>query len=124
MRDVFFPKNEFLGIADGWVPCIDICERGNEILIELELPGVSQKDITIWLHSNRIEVRGVKRENVIGRNITYLRFEREYGRFRRVIALPSAIAPERTRASLANGVLAISLKKNRVRSGKDDAQLV
>jgi len=111
MGEVFFPKREALEVNEGWVPCVDIYEKENEIVVETELPGVSQKDITISLHSNRIEVKGLKRENQIPEKAKYLRLEREYGNFRRVIFLPSSALPEKTKASLENGILTITLKK-------------
>lgn len=111
MGEVFSPKKEFLGLDEGWIPCVDIYEKENEITIETEVPGVSQKDITILLHNNRIEIRGVKKENLPPAGIRYLRLEKEYGSFRRVISLPGAVIPERTRATLENGVLSIVMRK-------------
>lgn len=111
MGEVFIQKREFLGLDEGWVPCVDIYEKENEITIETEVPGVSQKDITILLHNNMIEIRGVKMENLPQARIKYLRLEKEYGPFKRVISLPCAVIPERTRATLENGVLSIVMRK-------------
>lgn len=111
MGEVFFQKKEILELNEGWVPYLDIYEKENEIIVETELPGVAQKDITISLHSNRIEVKGMKRENPIPEKTKYLRLEREYGNFRRVVSLPTSILPEKTKACLENGILTIILKK-------------
>jgi HSP20 family protein len=111
MGEVFFQKKEQLILNEGWVPCVDIYEKENEIIVETELPGVRQKDITILLHSSRIEVKGLKKEEVIAKKIKYSRLEREFGNFRRTIFLPSSILPEKTKASLENGILIITLKK-------------
>ena len=61
--EVFVQKKELLGLDESWMPCIDIAERGEDLIVEVELPGVDQNGITILLHSSRIEVKGIKKEN-------------------------------------------------------------
>ena len=117
--EVFFQKREFFGLDEIWVPCVDISEKRNEIVVEIEVPGVSQKDINILLHSNRLEITGVKREKLSLGKKRYLRLEREYGNFRRYIFLPSIVIPDKATASLENGVLRIILKKFR-RRGEEE----
>ena len=109
--EVFFHKKDALSFEEGWIPRVDIYEKGSEIVIETEVPGVFQKDVIILLHSNKIEIRGKKRENLSDKNIRYVRLEREYGTFRRVISLPGLVIPEKTQATLVNGVLIISMRK-------------
>lgn len=120
--EFFLQKRETLGLDESWVPCVDISEKEDEVIVEIELPGVSQKDTTILLHSNRIEIKGRKRESQPPSSIKYLRLEREYGAFRRFIFLPCAIIPEKAKASLENGVLSIVLKKF-IRKAKDEVVL-
>ncbi|MDH5386689.1 MAG: Hsp20/alpha crystallin family protein, partial [Candidatus Aminicenantes bacterium] len=49
--EFFSQENELFGLDESWVPCVDISEKGNEVIVAVELPGVAQKDITILLHS-------------------------------------------------------------------------
>lgn len=108
--EFFYQKRELLGLDEGWNPNLDVCENKNEITVEIELPGVVQKDITLLLHSNRLEIKGIKKENLPDQ-IKYIRLEREYGPFRRFVFLPQAVVPEKATASMKNGVLTITLKK-------------
>jgi HSP20 family protein len=117
--EFFSQKKELLGLDESWVPCVDISEKGNEVIIAVELPGVSQQDITILLHSNRLEIKGVKKEKRTRREIRYHRIEREYGTFRRYVFLPSAVVPEKSLALLENGVLTVILKKYRRKKEKE-----
>ncbi|MDH5744435.1 MAG: Hsp20/alpha crystallin family protein [Candidatus Aminicenantes bacterium] len=117
--EFFSQENELFGLDESWVPCVDISEKGNEVIVAVELPGVAQKDITILLHSNRLEIKGVKREKRPQSNMKYHRLEREYGTFRRFVFLPSAVVPERSRALLENGILTIILKKFRRKKEKE-----
>ena len=117
--EVFFQKREILSLDESWVPCVDISEKENEINVEIELPGVAQKDIGILLHSNRLEISGVKKENLPQGKIKYHRLEREYGTFRRYIFLPSVVIPEKAKASLENGILTVVLKKYKRKKEKE-----
>mgnify|MGYP006269891217 CR=1 FL=1 len=117
--EVLYQKKELLGLDERWNPCLDISEKGNEITVEVELPGVAQKDVTLLLHSNRLEIKGTKRENLPQGQIKYVRLEREYGPFRRFVFLPETIVPEKAHASLENGVLRISLRKYKQKGEKE-----
>jgi len=110
---VLIQKREVLGYHQGWIPSVDICEKGNEVVVEIEVPGVVRKDLKIWHYGNRIEVRGVKKETLREESKRYLRLEREFGAFRRIIFLPTAVSSEKTAAYLENGILTVVLKKKR-----------
>jgi len=100
-----------LGYAEGWFPRMDVCEKDEEIVVELEMPGIPPDEVVILVHHNRLEVRGLKKEEPLPEGGTYLRVEREYGPFRRVIDLPASILPDKARAVLQDGILIITLKK-------------
>lgn len=117
--EAFFQKRDFFGLDESWVPYVDLSEKGDEINVTIELPGVSQKDINILLHSNRLEITGVKKENLPQGRIKYLRLEREYGTFRRYIFLPSVVIPEKAKALLENGVLNVVLRKYKRKKEKE-----
>jgi HSP20 family protein len=109
--EVFLKKRDLLGLDESWVPCADVAENETNITVEMDLPGVEQKDIQLVFHGNRIEIKGMKKEIPTGTRIRYLRLEREYGPFRRFIFLPNAVHLEKTKALLENGVLTIQFKK-------------
>ena len=117
--EVFIQNKELLGLDESWLPRVDISERGEELIVEVELPGVDQSGITILLSSSRIEVKGIKKENLPSSPFKFLRLEREYGTFRRFIFLPSAIEPEKATATLENGILTIILRKHRTRKDRE-----
>jgi HSP20 family protein len=116
--EVFPKKKDLLGLDESWVPCVDVAENETDISVEVELPGVEQKDIQLIFYGNRIEIKGQKKEVPPGTRIKYLRLEREYGPFRRFIFLPTAVQPAKTRALLENGVLTIQFKKARRRQDR------
>jgi HSP20 family protein len=94
-----------------WLPLVDVYEKKDEIVVEAEIPGVSETDVEITVQSNRVEIKGLKKEGISSGKIKFLRLEREFGAFRRLVALPSTVVPDRAKAVLTNGVLKIHLKK-------------
>jgi HSP20 family protein len=117
--EFFSQKKDLLGLDESWIPSVDISEKEDEVIVKVELPGVHQKDISILLHSNRIEIKGIKRERRSQSRIRYFRLEREFGTFRRIIFLPSAVDPEKSKALLKNGILTILLTKYRRRKERE-----
>jgi len=112
-------REKFLDWDETWIPRVDIYEKSREIIVEAEIPGVPQSDITITVQSNRVEIKGMKKENISSKKIRYLRLEREFGSFRRFVALPSTVVPDKAKAFLENGVLTLFLKKYIPKEDKD-----
>jgi HSP20 family protein len=100
-----------LDLDENWIPRVDVCEKPREIIVEAEIPGVAQADIIITVQSSRVEIRGMKKERIPSEKIHYLRLEREFGSFRRLVALPATVLPDRAKAFLQNGVLTLRLIK-------------
>ena len=92
-------------------PAVDVYEKEREIIVEMELPGVHEKDVKILLYPSRVEVRGFKREVSGHQGARYLRLERGFGAFRREVPVPGAVDPEKAYASFENGILTIVLGK-------------
>jgi len=93
------------------IPAVDVYETETEFIVEIELPGVSDKDVKVLLFSNRVEVSGFKRELASHQESRYMRLEREFGAFRRDVVVPGAVDPDQACAALENGVLTVVLKK-------------
>jgi HSP20 family protein len=93
------------------LPPIDVYETAGEFIVEMELPGVDDRDVRVMLFSSRLEVSGFKRELGAPNGSRYTRLEREFGSFRRDVVVPGEIDPDRAAAALENGVLTIVLKK-------------
>ena len=110
---IFIYKKEVIGWNESWVPFVDISEGKNVIIIRAEVPGVNEKDISIMLQSNKVELKGIKREPVFPEKVKYIRLERETGRFRRIIFLPKTVSIHGAEALLGNGILTLVLNKTR-----------
>jgi len=119
VEEVFIHNKDLLGLDESWVPCVDVSERGNDLFVKVELPGVEEKDVLILLYSSRLEIKGFKKESLPDSGFKFLRLEREYGNFRRFVFLPTSVRSDRAKASLENGVLTIHLKKQQPKGEKE-----
>lgn len=98
-------------IAQGGVwPPTNFYDDGDHILVYSELPGVNEDDINIKLHNNLLTIKGERKENA-PEGYAILRQERNVAPFSRSFTLPVEIDPEKTSASLKNGILTVKLVK-------------
>ena len=94
-----------------FLPQIDVCERSDEIVILVEMPGISRKDVTISWKEHVLIISGQKQQQPEAMNVRYLCVERNYGAFRREIAISIPIDYKKARAELKNGLMKIHLPK-------------
>src|SRR5215467_586551 len=94
-----------------WMPAVDVCERAEEIVIFVELPGISREDVKLSWHDGILTISGHKRQQPDTGIARYHCVERNYGQFRRDITISIPIEHEKARAELRNGVMRIYLPK-------------
>jgi len=96
-----------------WTPPVDILETENELLLKMDVPEISLKDVDIRLDNDTLTVKGERKfEPAQGKG--YHRIERSYGTFARSFTLPNMVDTERVRADYRNGVLTVTLPKKDV----------
>ncbi len=94
-----------------WAPAVDMYATKDDLVITLELPGVSEKDVSVSITGDLLTIKGERRfENQV-KEQDLLHVERTYGKFERVIQLPMAVQADRVKATYREGVLEIKLPK-------------
>jgi HSP20 family protein len=93
-------------------PRMNIEDKGNEIRVTAELPGVSEGDIEVTLDDDMLIIAGEKRQEEEVDQGGMRLVERAFGRFRRAIQLPFAPDPDHVEAQFRDGVLTITAPKN------------
>jgi HSP20 family protein len=92
-----------------WVPPIEAFMRDGAFVVRAELPGLTEKDVSVELAGDVLTIKGERKEEKTSTEGDYYRTERSYGTFQRAVALPEGAAGDRARASFKNGVLEISV---------------
>ncbi|RMH05185.1 MAG: Hsp20/alpha crystallin family protein [Aquificota bacterium] len=100
-----------------FAPVVDVYETDKELVVKAEVPGVKKEDIEVAIRDNALHIRGEKKEEKEEKTETYHRVERVYGKFERVIVLPTDVKVEEAKAEFKDGVLEIRLPK--VESAKE-----
>jgi HSP20 family protein len=105
----FEPEERF---RSAWGPVIDVLESPDDVTLRVELPGVNKEDIRLRWRDGLLAITGVKPRQVAPEaGMRYLCVERQYGEFRRDIAIGTPIDFERCSARLVDGLLHIRLPK-------------
>lgn len=94
-----------------WFPVTDISETPESLTLRLEVPGLTRDQIKISVENNTLSVRGEKVQETSSENESFHRTERSFGPFERSFALPPYVDTDQVKASLNDGVLAISLPR-------------
>jgi HSP20 family protein len=99
------------GNADplAFAPKIDVLQRGNELVVRADLPGVKPDDVTVEVSEDAITISGQRKEEAVEDSGNIYRVERRYGAFFREIPLPEGAIADQAKASFKDGVLEITV---------------
>jgi len=92
-------------------PSLDIGADDKEYTITVEVPGVSQKDVSIEVANRTLTIRGEKRQQSENKDKNFYRVECAYGAFQRVLSLPDDADEDAIKAEFAHGVLTITIPR-------------
>ena len=110
MFDLFaFPEQ-----AEGFrQPLVDVVDRGKELLLTAELPGVDKKDIDVSIDEDSLAIRAESRQEKKEdrEQEGYYFHERAFQGFFRKIPLPSEVVAGKIKAEFRNGILTVNLPK-------------
>ena len=95
-----------------WSPTVDVCERPDEIVIFVEMPGVHRSDVQLAWNDGLLIISGVKRQMAATDcSARYLCVERTYGQVRREITIETSVDYKAAKAELKDGLMKIHLPK-------------
>ena len=90
----------------GFAPPMDTLERGETLVIELELPGVDPAAVRVDVTARTLIIQGVKAGEAICAK-HYMCAERRFGPFRRTLVLPTEFSGFQAQAEMADGILRV-----------------
>lgn len=100
-------------MSDGtrsFVPAADLVVGDDEVIVNMDLPGMTADDVTIEARENAVTVSG-ERPYPYADDDDRHRIERGYGKFERVLQLPFEFDADAIKASMDNGVLTLRIPK-------------
>jgi HSP20 family protein len=113
MFDMTFPINweEGRDVAQ-WRPTVDIYEKGGEMVVHAEIPGVKKEDISLEMNDNVMTIKGKRTTEEEVDEDGYYRKERHFGSFQRSIPLSEAVDVEQVKAAYRDGVLEVRIPQS------------
>ncbi len=111
-RDLFFQP--FFGelrkrFGGDWLPAIDVFRRGDQVIVEVDLPGVRKEDLEVTVEEGHLILKGTRQSETELREEDCYRLERNSGAFYRRVALPFEVNPETVAAHFKDGILRVEL---------------
>lgn len=86
-------------------PAVDMFEREGKLVVKADLPGFAREDIEVRVFENNLEIKGERKsEEEINRK-NYMKIERTFGSFKRVLKLPENANSNKVDATFKDGVL-------------------
>lgn len=104
---------------------VDVADRDDELVVTVDLPGYRTEDIDLTLREDQLHVdaeREEEAEEADEEDGRYIRKERRHESVSRSIHLPEAVDEENAAAQFQNGVLTVTLPKER--EGEDDSHRI
>ena len=93
-----------------WAPSIDVVERPEDVLVEVDLPGVDRKSLDLTVENGLLTIRA-ERKAAAPEQSTCHCYERPRGTFYRAVRLPEETLSDKVEATYEDGVLRIVLGK-------------
>jgi HSP20 family protein len=90
-----------------WSPAADAYETPEELILNIELPGVRLEDVRLESLDGKLRVSGHRRADNSVEPRHFMRMERIYGSFSREFPVPPSLEPSMIKATLRAGVLRI-----------------
>jgi len=93
-----------------WIPQIEVFQRGNELVVRADLPGMNKEDVQVEIDDNMLTIRGERRQVREEERDGEYHSEVRYGSFIRTVPLPEGTIADSAKATFRNGVLEIVLQ--------------
>ncbi|MBS0202784.1 MAG: Hsp20/alpha crystallin family protein [Planctomycetes bacterium] len=105
---------ESLGLVAGGrpaEPAIDVVELDSEVVVLVDLPGVSAEAVQLSLVGNMLTVKAARSGCDFPESTRRHVFERTVTEFERAIPLPAAVDLDEIRAETRDGLLTVTIRK-------------
>ena len=100
-------------------PRMDVYEDNNNVVAEVELPGVNPKNIEVEVKDNVLKVEAKTEEKKEEKGKDYYRKEISSGFFKRAVSLPVEVIGEKAVATYEEGILKVVIPKTKPKKAEE-----
>jgi HSP20 family protein len=102
---------EELGFAPALAPAADVYETGDEFVVELEVPGYEEKELSVEISDHTLAIKGAHAKTEEEKTREFALHERLERQFERRFILPREADTEHMKAVFTRGVLEVHAQK-------------
>ena len=103
--------DEMILSQQAWNPLMDVVEKDNMILLEMDVPGMEKKDIKVEIDAGGLIIRGERKREFKEKNGNYVHIERGYGSFLRRFPIPEYVDKDNIKVTCKDGILSVNMNK-------------
>ncbi len=116
MNDILNNMAEETGYSEplhktDWILDFDVLEDKDDIIVDVDLPGMSAEEINLSISGNVLYIIGERKRKIGREDENYHIIGRNYGKFDTQIKLTAPVSPDNIKAIYKDGVLNIRLPK-------------
>jgi len=93
------------------VPAAELQETEDAILLKLEIPGIEAKELDVQVTEKSVYISGERKSETKTEDKGVTKSEFQYGKFQRLIPLPTRIQNTNVTAEYKDGILHLTLPK-------------
>jgi HSP20 family protein len=109
--DPFEPLVSQVTRAPAFVPATDVAVSDGDVVLTMDVPGLTEGDLSIEMLDGYLVVRGERKLTEVAGKTNLTHRERTFGAFERRIKVPDGVDPDAITASLDHGVLSLIVPK-------------
>jgi HSP20 family protein len=102
-----------LRTTEGWTPELDLYETDTAFIVEADLPGVKEQDVSVEVEDDDLVLRGRRTCERVTTQGNFHCHERREGQFLRRVRLPASVDQDKIRAEFGQGVLRVTLPRTK-----------
>ncbi|MDD3083420.1 MAG: Hsp20/alpha crystallin family protein [Candidatus ainarchaeum sp.] len=107
----FFEPIQSIKFPEVRMPLINVIDKGKEINIKVELPGIDKENINVDAHEDYIKIEANTKKEKKESEKDYYRYEMRASSFSRAIPMPQKIIAEKVTGKLNQGILELNAPK-------------
>lgn len=116
--DDFLPTTRAGRNGMAFIPPAEIEETADAVHLKLEVPGMDAKDLDVQVSAEAVSITGERKSETKTDEKGWTRSEFHYGKFERVIPLPTRVQNDQVQAEYKDGILKVVLPKAEAEKNK------
>ena len=99
----------------------DVVDKGDKYVLAADLPGIATDEVKVNVTGRQVEISAEHKDAQEEKSKDFIRNERSFLKYQRVLTVPDKIAESAITANVNNGILTVELPK-KISSTKKESQ--